>query len=145
MRRRRCCGTWQRRGCRQVNFILPLKTLFCNFAVCQLACSHFSPSNQLVPGPCNQPTHTTEMWDSSYATGQRAFHGLIFAYAKARSAEGAWSASKRASDAGVLLLAESFILLIHAYMQVHLTCASWDCGCYVVFMPADARWSIGAR
>lgn len=52
-------------------------------------------------------------------TGQRAYHGLIFAYTKAEDANGAWDASKRASDAGVLLLAESFILLIHAYMQVH--------------------------
>lgn len=58
--------------------------------------------------------------DSGLPPGQRAYHGLVFAYIKAGDAKGAWSASRRAHASGALLLAESYILLIHGYMQVRI-------------------------
>lgn len=49
--------------------------------------------------------------------GPRAYHGLVFAYVKAGDADGALDAVRAAHEAGIQPIAESYTVLIHAFMQ----------------------------
>ncbi len=45
-------------------------------------------------------------------------HALVFAYTQAGDVAGAWTAARRGHASGALLMAESYVLLIHGHMQV---------------------------
>ena len=58
-----------------------------------------------------------EMATAGLTPGPRAYHGLVFAYVKAGDAEGALDALRAAHEAGIQPIAESYTVLIHAFMQ----------------------------
>jgi pentatricopeptide repeat protein len=58
-----------------------------------------------------------EMAEAGLSPGPRAYHGLVFAYAKSRNAEGALDAIRREYSAGIQPITESYVVLIHAFVQ----------------------------
>ena len=58
-----------------------------------------------------------EMQQAGLRPGPRAYHSLVFAYARDRDAEGALDAIRRVHGLGIQPIAESYVVLIHAFVQ----------------------------